>query len=125
MEKSGIQFIDASTLEKGSFFHALDVEGAIAINSNGKKIYVLTAQAYPETISSIFEFNTITKSFSDDPLITGDNFYGLGYNVTTDKLYISDSKAFSGPGQIYMYDTTGVLLDDQVTGVGPNGFAFK
>jgi len=124
-EKSGIQSINASTLEKGSFVHTLDVEGAMAINATGEKIYLLTAQIYPETGTAILEFNTSTKSFVEEPLITGDNFYGIGYNVTTDKIYVSDSKAFSGPGQIYVYDATGMLLNDQVTGIGPNGFVFK
>ena len=75
--------------------------------------------------SEVYVFDTETKELSASALISGFDFYGLGYNSTTQRIYVSDSKAFSGPGEISVYGTDGTLIDTQVTSVGPNGVAFK
>ncbi|MCG8311234.1 MAG: hypothetical protein MI975_27855 [Cytophagales bacterium] len=124
-DKSGVQSINLTTGEKGNFVPIQNTAGSIVSDVSGEKIYILAAELYPKTGTKIYVYNTITKNLLTDALISGDNFYGLGYNVTTDKIYVSDSKAFAGPGDIHVYDTDGTKSDDQITGVGPNGFAFK
>jgi hypothetical protein len=124
-DKSGIQAIDIASLEKGAFVPVLDVKGVLAIDSQSENIYVLTAEAYPKTGTTVLKYNTITKSLATNPIVSGDNFYGIGYNRTTDKLYVADNLAFSGNGKITVYDQDGALLDEQVAGIGPNGFVLK
>lgn len=124
-EKAGIQEINVSSVSIGTFVALPDIKGSIAINALGENIYILTAEDHPLTGASVHVYNTLDKSLSTNALISGDNFYGLGYNLTTDKIYVTDSKAFAGPGQVYIYDDAGVKLDEQVTSIGPNGTAFK
>lgn len=124
-DKAGVQKINTSNMEKGAFVSVLDVNGSLGINATGENIYILTTEAYPGTGSNVLVYSTSSNTLADDPLVSGESFYGMGYNLTTDKLYVSDSKAFAGPGQIYIYDASGTKLDEQVTSIGPNGFTFK
>ncbi len=124
-ENSGIQSFNASSLVKGALVQVTDIKGPVAINATGEHIYALTAEAYPGTGSQVIEYNTVTKSLAGSALISGDNFYGMGYNVTTDVLYVSDNQGFAGNGKIYAYSPDGTLIDDQIVGIGPNGFTFK
>jgi len=124
-DKAGIQAIDIALLEKGTFVPILDVQGSLAIDSESENIYVLTAEAYPKTGTTVQKYNTINKSLGTNSIVSGDNFYGIGYNTTTDKLYVADNLAFSGNGKITVYDQDGTLLDEQVAGIGPNGFVLK
>lgn len=100
-------------------------DGGMASNNTGEKIYVLTAQPWPGTASEVFEFDTNTKLLGSDPLISGENFNGIGYNKTTDLLYVADAAGFAGSGKIMVYDVDGLLLDNQVTSIGPFHFMFK
>ncbi len=124
-DKSGLHAFNNTTLEKGVFIPVLDIEGGLAADADGETIYILTTEAYPGTGSLVFEFNTVSKSLAGSPLITGENFYGIGYNSTTEMLYVADNQAFAGSGRVLVYNASGILIDDQETGVGPNGFLFK
>lgn len=128
-DKAGIQAIDISSNSKGAFVAIPNLKGNIAINASGEKIYAIAIEPWdankPNQASEIQVYNTLTKSLGTNPIISGDNFYGLGYNVTTDKIYVTDNQAFAGNGKIMVYDTDGMLLDEQVSGIGPNGFALK
>jgi len=128
-DKAGIQAINTATMGKGTFIPVMNVSGPISIDSDGENIYILSVEPWdgniPNQASEIHVYNTLTKSLRTNSLISGEDFYGLGYNGTTDKIYVTDSKAFAGPGQMYIYDATGLKLDEQVTGIGPNGTSFK
>lgn len=128
-DKAGIRGIKAGTLDKGTFVAVPNALGAIAINASGENVYILSVEPWdaskPNQASEIHAYNTLTKTLATNPIISGENFYGLGYNGTTDKIYVTDSKAFAGPGQIFVYDATGMKLDEQVTSIGPNGTSFK
>ena len=123
--KSGLQSINSTSLEPVDKIDIDDLNGKMTINSSGTSIYYLTTKPWPETGSSVFVFKTDVKIKETSALFSGENFYGIAYNFTTDRLYVSDSKAFSGPGEIIVYDLNGKLLDSQVSSVGPNGFVFK
>jgi len=105
-----------------------NIQGKLTFDG-GSRLYFLTVEPWePNKVnfrSEVFVLDTGNKTVIGDALITGDDFYGLGYNETTDRIYVSDSKAFSGPGEISIYDIEGRLIDKQVTAVGPNGVAFK
>ena len=61
----------------------------------GKKIYYLTSEPWPGTNTTVFVFDTETKTSSASALITGENFYGIGFNPASNLIYVGDSKAFS------------------------------
>ena len=124
-DKAGIQAISIASQEKGTFVPIANVHGAISADSSGENLYVLTAESYPQTGTTVLAYNTLTKSLAANPIISGNNFYGLGYNLTTDKIYVADNLAFAGNGKIMVYDNEGILLDEQVSGIGPNGFVIK
>jgi hypothetical protein len=48
-----------------------------------------------------------------------------GFAVNDGKIYIADGGDFSSDSQIYIYSTTGTLLNPVAVGVGPNGFYFN
>jgi DNA-binding beta-propeller fold protein YncE len=123
---SGLQPVNPSTNVKGTAIAVADMGSKITIDGHGLKIYLLTAEPWNVgTGAEVYGFNTQTKQLDAQALISGDSFYGIGFNVTSDKIYVADSKGFSGNGVITVYDTEGNMLDQQTTGVGPNGFVFK
>jgi len=126
-EKVGLQAINTSANTKGEFVQVpgLSDDGLMVANANGDKIYLLTAEPFPGTETNVLEFETKSKTLAADPLISGENFYGIGYNTSTDKLYVSDAAGFAGNGKILIYDATGTLLDEQVASIGPFQFMFK
>ena len=126
-DKVGLLSINTSTNSKGSFTKVpgMSEDGVMAINGTGESIYVLTAQPWPGTATEVFEFDTNTKMLGSEALISGENFNGIGYNQSTDKLYVADAASFAGNGKIMVYDLEGMMLDDQVTSIGPFHFMFK
>lgn len=122
---TGLQSLHVSTLALSELFPATNVSGKMAANQNASTIYLLTAQPWPGTDSEVLAFNTESKKYAATAFITGENFYGIGYNIASNSLYVSDSKGFSGNGVMYVYDSNGDLKDEQVVGIGPNGFAFN
>jgi hypothetical protein len=123
----GMQSINTLTDSKGSFVKVpgLSDDGVMAIDGAGEKIYIFTTQPWPATETEVFVFDTNTKTLDGDALISGENFNGIGFNPTTDKLYIADAAGFAGNGKIMVYDVDGVSLDNQVTSIGPFHFMFK
>jgi YVTN family beta-propeller protein len=126
---SGLYAINPGTGQKTDSLDVTNIDGKMAIDGAGEKIYLLTAEPWDATKSNIASevrvFITKSKTLDSTPLITGEDFYGIGFNKTTSKIYVADSKAFAGPGEIYVYDLDGKQIDRQTTSVGPNGFVFK
>ena len=122
---SGLQPVNSSTNAKGTAVAVADMGSKIALDGDGLKIYLLTAEPWPGTGSEVYGFDTQTKQLDAQPLISGDSFYGIGFNAPTDIIYVADSKGFSGNGVVTVYDSQGNQLDQQTTGIGPNGFVFK
>ncbi len=123
----GLQEINISDNSLGVFVQVSDLSGSgkMAIDGSGENIYVLTAQPYPSTATEVFAFNISTKTLGNTALISGENFYGIGVNPDTDMIYVGDSKAFAGSGKIYVYDQTGIMVDEQTASIAPNGFLFN
>ena len=123
----GLQAINTANNTLSTFlnFPSIGDEGHMAIDGNGKNLYFLTAEAWPGTSTNVFVLDTDTKTISVPALITGSNFAAIGFNKTTEKLYISDAAGFQGPGRILVYDKTGAKVDEKTTGIGPSHFIFK
>ena len=126
-DKVGLQSINTITNSKGSFTKVpgLSDDGVMALDGTGEKIYVFTTQPWPVTETEVFVFDTKTEILADEALISGENFNGIGFNPTTDKLYVADAVGFAGNGKIMVYDVDGLSLDSQVTSIGPFHFMFK
>lgn len=126
-ENVGLQSINTESNSKGAFVQVpnLSDDGVLAIDGAGEKMYVLAAAPWPETDTNVLEFDINAKSLAGDPLVSGKNFIGIGYNVSTDKLYVADAAGFAGNGKIMVYDIDGLLLDEQVTSIGPFHFMFN
>jgi len=125
---SGLQSINSNTLDIESYTEVENIQGKIAFDgSNG--IYVLTVEPWEpgklNFASEVYMFDIVNEELSSAPVITGDDFYGIGFNESTDHIYVTDSKAFSGPGEVLVYETNGTLVDMQTTAVGPNGLAIR
>jgi hypothetical protein len=53
-----------------------------------------------------------------NPLVTGQNFYGLG--IDGNELYVTNNNAFQGNGTVLVYDLNGSEKYNFPTGRGPN-----
>lgn len=126
-EKVGLQSINTAQNKADTFVKvtAMSDDGIVVANGDGSKLFLLTAEPYPGTATKVLVYDVASKTVSGDALISGENFYGLGYNVSTDRLYVSDAAGFSGNGKIMAYDAAGVKLDEQTTSIGPYQFIFK
>ncbi len=79
-----------------------------------------------------YTYAGIYKMSVDDPdlpyqsLIDGNghNFYGLGIDPENSDIYAGDALAFSQPGIVFQYNSSGKLLKSHHSGIGPNGFLF-
>ncbi len=99
-------------------------EGVLAYNKKNHNIYLLTAEAWPGTSTNVMVFNTDTKKLNPAPLITGENFSGIGIDQDDENLYIADAAGFQGDGKIMIYDKDGNKLDEATTAIGPTSFLF-
>jgi DNA-binding beta-propeller fold protein YncE len=125
----GLQSINTVTYELGSPVAVANMSSKVAIDAGRKNIYLMTVEPWEDGKlnfgAEVNVFDTESKTLSSSALISGFDFYGIGINPTTDKLYIADSKAFSGNGVVTVYDLDGNTKDEQTVGIGPNGFVFK
>jgi DNA-binding beta-propeller fold protein YncE len=119
--ETGMAIIDPAgeTVETTLAVEGISDEGQIAYNANDGRLYFMKAEAWPGTATEVWFVNTSTRQLGNAPLISGDNFYGLGYNSSTDQLLITDARAFSGNGQLLVYTANGTLADTETTGIGP------
>lgn len=126
-EHVGLQAINTANDTKASFVqvNGLSDDGVLTVDGEGQIIYLLAAEPWPSTETAVLTFDTNTKTIAAIALISGSNFYGLGYNTYTDKIYVADAAGFAGNGSVMVYDVDGLLLNTQATAVGPFHFSFK
>lgn len=98
--------------------------GKLAINGDRDVVYYLTAASYPGTGAHVYALNTSAESLPTVPLISGSNFYGIGYHAGEDLLYIADSRAFATSGKVWRYRADGSEINGFDVATGPSGFLF-
>ncbi len=92
----------------------LDVDGNHFYFTSGPKIY---------------KVNINSSSVSDAALIdtaSTSPYIGYGFAVRNERIYIAEAAAdFSSDGRIFVYNTSGTLVDEIPVGLGPNGIYFN
>lgn len=92
----------------------------LSINGVGSTLYWLGAEGvYKSDISNSF--------IPSLPWLNSGSryWYGLGIDIETEEIYVSDPRDFASLGIALRFNNTGLLLDSFVTGLIPGSFAFK
>ena len=78
--------------------------------------------------NSVYAHSITQSQLSQSPFFSvadAVNIYGIGVNPNTGEVYVGDSKAFDGVGEVFRYSVNGTFVESFSVGVGPNGFAFN
>jgi DNA-binding beta-propeller fold protein YncE len=128
----GLQEIDPVNLDLGLTEPIPNIQGKIALHPDGNTIYVMAVEPWdpnnPNQVnfaSQVWAFDTESKILGSAALVTGSDFYGIGVHPTSGNIYVADSRAFSGPGEMMVYDDQGNLIDSHTVAVGPSQFIFN
>lgn len=131
--------------EEDGFLYVLGSEklGKINLSSNtlsgtpivvspsfeAKNLTIEDDKIYYTIDKSVYAMNLTATTAPTTPLLTynSTSVYGAmyGFAVENDKIYIADAGNFSAPSQIYIYSTSGSLINAVSVGIGPNGFYFN
>ncbi len=95
---------------------------SIAVNGDGSNIYYLCAPWGAP--AQVFKIDNAATFAPQEPLISGDNFYGLGVNPEDETIYVGKSNGADN-GTIIRYNADGTELDNFASGRFPNGFEFR
>ena len=111
----GLHAIDLITRDQVAFSELASVNSDIAIDEASKAVYVNSG--------GVRKFNTSTKTFASDTLISG-NFYAMGYDSIGNSFYLSNAKDFSSAGEVMIYNEQGEKTGSFNAGVIPGSFLF-
>lgn len=83
------------------------------------KLFMLTS-------GEVKSINLATRTIATAPVLTSPKqYYGGGYDVQTNTLYLGDAAGFTGTGAVDAYNaSTGALLKSYEAGIAPAHFAF-
>jgi hypothetical protein len=104
--------------------HSSSVTTSILIGGHAYGI-AMNAEGFgyvPTTDSVVF---VDTRIHSNLGKFARGQFYGLGVDVSTGDVYLSDAKNFVQPGTVYIYSASGQLRTGFDVGINPGSFAFK
>lgn len=91
--------------------------GKIAINGEGDRIYFLTG-------AGVHSHPVNSEDLDLDPLISGGDFYAIGYHPGENALYVADPKGFQTAGRVERYNPDGTMINGFDAAVGPSSFLF-
>ena len=132
--KTGLGYIDTVN-DKLTNYSLANVSSSysqiMTMNNDKSKIYVIAAPWVKDAngkwsmVGGIFVFNTETKAFEADPVIS--NILGadaITVNPENDDLYITTSPSFTDPGVLNVYGSDGIFKKTYTTGISPNHIIF-
>lgn len=99
-----------------------DVGYGSPIAISGNLAYIISGSG------KIQVYNTETDAISNDNFITG-NFkiatpYAIAVKTSTNEVYITDAKNYTGDGKLYIFGSNGAVKDSAVVGLNPGKIVF-
>lgn len=82
-------------------------------------------QLYYTIYNKVYKVSMSATTLPQSPLFTTDTQYTYGLNVKNNAIYISDAKDFASNGEVKIYNQTGSIIGNFITGVGPNTILFN
>ncbi len=107
--------------------------GRIAINGTGDEIYFMTEQFsedFTSTTNTVYSVRLSADGSGSDiagepqEIVSGTNWYGLGFDPVNEVLYIADAAAFQANGQVFQFGIQGSELGNFNVERGPRDFVF-
>ena len=105
-------------------FSSIGSSGFIHISSDKKTVYALGKEAWPGTASTIYSIDAPSQTLSSGALISGEKFNGFGVNPENDNIYVFISPSTTENGSLKIYNSSGSLIDEEVTGISPKHAVF-
>ncbi|MCK5135215.1 MAG: hypothetical protein KAR19_05460 [Bacteroidales bacterium] len=105
-------------------FSSIGSNGFIHISSDKKTVYALGKEAWPGTASSIYSIDVSSQTLSSSALVSGESFNGFGVNPENDNIYVLISPSATENGSLKIYNSSGSLIDEEVTGISPKHVVF-
>jgi len=108
-----------------SFIRELELPSSVystdfKINSAGDRVYFILGYGVVA-----MDLQTSPLPLTLITLDSGSNFYGLGYDTTTDRIYAGIAPDFSSNGTVNVYNESGDLLETINAGIGPGDITVK
>ena len=117
--------IDLGTLQVGEVKSRTLAKATSRIAlGDGGQVYVLTSTGWPNYEDAIaivsLENEQVNPSWKN-----GTGFYGIGYDLQRQEVYLANAKGFQGNGEVVIYQKDGTKLSSMEVGRGPSGFLFR
>jgi len=92
---------------------------------NAQNLSIEDDKMYFTVNSAVYAQNISATTASSTPLFTSGATTLYGFTVEDDKIYVSDAKDYASNGEVFIYNTSGVLQKQFNVGLIPNGFYFN
>lgn len=92
---------------------------------NAQNLNIEANKIYFTINSDIYSENLSATTFSSTPLFTSTATTLYGFGVEKGKIFVGDAKDYASDGEVFIYNTTGVLQKQFSVGLIPNGFYFN
>jgi len=122
----GLACIDVASdqiIDKISF-SGIGSNGYLATNKAKDSIYVMGKEPYPSTTSNVYVVDINNKTLSSEPVVSGENYNGIGFNKESGNLYVLVSPGAEQNGLLHVYGTDGSLINDYEAGIAPKEVIF-
>ncbi|MBC7607155.1 MAG: hypothetical protein H7199_09415 [Burkholderiales bacterium] len=92
---------------------------------NAQNLNVENGNIYFTVDSKVFSSPLNSASISETPLFTSTATTLYGFTVKNTTIYLSDAKDYNSDGGVFIYSTSGTLVNQFTVGLIPNGFYFN
>lgn len=91
----------------------LDIDGGNLYYTNSNSVYKISESNYLLPTTALFD-------------VTVNNVSSIyGFAVKGSKIFIADPNGFASLGEIFVFSTTGSVINTRTVGISPNGFYFN
>ncbi|NBC84088.1 MAG: hypothetical protein GVY19_12025 [Bacteroidetes bacterium] len=125
--KLGVIMLNPESNTTSNFINIQGIgsNGYLATSPDKKNLYVMGNESWPGTASFITAIDLTTNMLASEPLIEGENYYGMGCHPENGDIYVLISPGTDVNGSLEVYNNQGELLDTQQTGIAPQNVVFK